>query len=178
MIQLVFAHNGYNFGSKTGMPWPHISKDFQNFKKRTENTTLVMGAKTFQSLPCILPGRKHIVVCDKSRTLPLTRKGESSHQYISINDFEILLRNNRDTDKIYSVIGGKGILETALPYADRIVKTSIKLKNVHPDRIIPCNQWLTPVFLDLIENMVVCEKNHDIINESTEITEVVYEPHL
>lgn len=159
MIQLVFAHNGYEFGAENGMPWQHISDDFKNFKKRTENTILVMGAKTFASLPCVLKNRTHLVVVDPIRGNPVAKNGDVAHNYISINNFERILQNNVNTEQIISVIGGKNILEKALPYASKIIKTEIHLGFVPPEKRIECTQWLNHNFLNEIENMD-CEENN------------------
>lgn len=159
MIQLVFAHNGYEFGAENGMPWQHISDDFKNFKKRTENTILVMGAKTFASLPCVLKNRTHLVVVDQNRLYPIAKNGDVAHFYISEKDFEQILQTHQTQPTIYSVIGGKNILEKALPYASKIVKTEIQLGFVPPEKRIKCTQWLDYKFLNEIENMD-CEENN------------------
>mgnify|MGYP001152135394 CR=1 FL=1 len=43
------------------VPWA-ISEDLQRFKKLTIGNPMVMGRKTFESLPGLLPGRRHIVL--------------------------------------------------------------------------------------------------------------------
>lgn len=54
------AANGV-IGAKGGMPW-HIPEDFRRVKRLTIGKPLVMGRKTFESLPGVLPGRRHIVI--------------------------------------------------------------------------------------------------------------------
>ena len=173
MIQLVFVHNGYNFGSENGMPWKHISEDFKNFKMRTENSTLVMGAKTFESLPSILKGRKHIVVCDPTRTRPVCKSGEMAHQYVSINGFERIMENHVYADKIISVIGGKDLLEKALHYATFVVKTKIKTCPIEASQF-KITQWLSTKFLNKIESMSIVEENRVIIDSTTSINEQIF----
>lgn len=170
MIQLVFAHCGYYFGSKDGMPWPHISQDFKNFKARTEGSTLVMGAKTFTTLPGILPGRKHVVVYDPVRGRPKAKDGSEAHQYVSINGFEQILRNNEFNDKVISVIGGAQILELALPFAKKVIKTKIK---VHPLDLKDVTQFLTSNFLNDIEKYRASESHCYIIDPTTTVTEEI-----
>lgn len=171
MIQLVFAHNGYNFGSHDGMPWPHISKDFENFKARTMNTNMIMGAKTFESLPSLLPGRKHIVVCDKSRSLPLNKKGQRAHQYITEAELEALLILTKcNKDRNLSIIGGAKLLEFALPYVDQVIKTSVKISPL--DEKQPTS-WLKRDFLDEVESYVCTESHFYRIDETTSINEQV-----
>lgn len=48
-------------GINNTIPW-HISQDFKYFKTTTMGCPMIMGRKTFESLPGILPGRPHIIV--------------------------------------------------------------------------------------------------------------------
>ena len=54
------AENGV-IGRDGGMPW-HLSGDLKHFKAVTMGKPMVMGRKTFESLPRLLPGRRHIVL--------------------------------------------------------------------------------------------------------------------
>ncbi len=58
------AENGV-IGKDGGLPW-HISEDLKRFKQLTMGTVMVMGRKTFESLPGPLMGRRHIVLTHKS----------------------------------------------------------------------------------------------------------------
>ena len=62
MLAYIWAEdlNG-GIGIDGHLPW-HISNDLKRFKKITSGHPMVMGRKTFESLPGILPGRKHIVL--------------------------------------------------------------------------------------------------------------------
>ncbi|MBM3209983.1 dihydrofolate reductase [Candidatus Saccharibacteria bacterium] len=64
MITLVAAYgNNREFGFGNDLPWGRsLPADLAHFKKVTTGRTLVMGRKTFQSLPRVLPDRQHIVV--------------------------------------------------------------------------------------------------------------------
>ncbi|OUR77886.1 hypothetical protein A9Q83_10285 [Alphaproteobacteria bacterium 46_93_T64] len=48
-------------GSDNDLPW-RLSNDLKWFKKNTLNKPMIMGRKTFQSLPGLLPNRTHIVL--------------------------------------------------------------------------------------------------------------------
>ena len=48
-------------GGDNKLLW-HLSEDLKRFKEITMNKTIIMGRKTFESLPKVLPGRKHIVI--------------------------------------------------------------------------------------------------------------------
>lgn len=172
MIQLVFAHMGYDFGSHDGMPWPHISKDFENFKERTMNSSMIMGAKTFASLPGILPGRKHIVVCDTERPLPTAKNGALSHQYINKDQLKKLLMQTKvNGGRNLSIIGGVDLLELGIDYADKIIETKIK---IHPLDQKETTAWLSRDFLDKVDSFGVCKESHFYqIDQTTSIIECV-----
>jgi dihydrofolate reductase len=64
MVQITLvvarAANGV-IGADGAMPW-HLPADLRHFKAKTMGKPMVMGRKTFQSLPGLLPGRRHIVL--------------------------------------------------------------------------------------------------------------------
>lgn len=183
MIKLVFAYSptktveGFNelaFGLGDGLPWGRVKKDLQNFKARTEGTIMIMGAKTFQSLPTLLPGRRHIVVCDLARDYPETKDGDLAHfyitweqyiDYISGAPFETILDQNSNV----SVIGGPALLYAALPYADEVVVSRI----VKRHRVNSTVQ-LDASFLDDISKREMVETHWYKIDEVTTLTESVY----
>ena len=60
VIVVARADNGV-IGKDGGLPW-HLPADLKHFKAVTSGTPMIMGRKTFESLPGLLPGRRHIVV--------------------------------------------------------------------------------------------------------------------
>ncbi len=54
------ADNGV-IGRKGKLPW-HLPADLRHFKRVTMGTAMIMGRRTFESLPGLLPGRRHIVL--------------------------------------------------------------------------------------------------------------------
>lgn len=169
MIQLVFARMGFDFGGPDGMPWPHIKKDFENFRARTMNTSMIMGAKTFESLPCLLPGRKHIVVCDMNRVGPMAKDGSRAHQYISKEQFvQLLAQTKINQDRNLSIIGGVDLLETAIDYADQIIETQVK---IHPLEQKKTTVFLSREFLDKVDKIKVLEAHFYQVDPTTSITE-------
>lgn len=64
------ADNGV-IGRDGKLPW-HIPADLKRFKALTMGKAMVMGRKTFDSLPGLLPGRRHIVL---TRDLNWTAEG-------------------------------------------------------------------------------------------------------
>jgi dihydrofolate reductase len=106
------AQNGV-IGRGGTMPW-HISADLKRFKALTMDTSMIMGRRTFESLPGLLPGRRHIV---------LTRDAGWSAEGAEVaGDTESALR--LAGDKV-SVIGGAEIFKLFLPLAQRIELTEV-----------------------------------------------------
>lgn len=63
------ALNGIIGDSKTNsIPW-HLPADLKHFKELTMNKTIVMGAKTYNSLGRKLPTRRHVVITRGNTTL-------------------------------------------------------------------------------------------------------------
>lgn len=142
MLQLVFAYCETRnvkgeiemaFGLNDGLPWKHISQDFKNFKARTQDTILLMGAKTFQSLPKKLQGRHHVVLSDSKRPIVRAKNGESADHYVMPERVKSFLQRNSH-EKI-SIIGGAGLIQQFAPIADRIVLTKIIKKHYVPSTV-------------------------------------------
>jgi dihydrofolate reductase len=112
-IVIARAENGV-IGRDGTLPW-HIPADLKRFKALTMGSAMVMGRKTFESLPGLLPGRRHIVL---TRDPKWDAKGaEIAH------DVEAALRLAGD-DRL-SIIGGADIFALFLPLADRIELTEV-----------------------------------------------------
>ena len=107
------ASNGV-IGKDGGLPW-HISTDLKRFKALTMGTVLVMGRRTFDSLPKVLPGRRHIVITRD----PEWRADEVEVAH-SVGEALTLAG-----EEPVSVIGGADIFQLFLPLADRIELTEV-----------------------------------------------------
>jgi dihydrofolate reductase len=96
------------------LPW-RISADLKRFKRLTMGSVMIMGRRTFDSLPGLLPGRRHIV---------LTRDREWSADGAEVAhsvEEALALAGNEPV----SVIGGAEIFELLLPYGDRLELTEV-----------------------------------------------------
>ncbi len=58
---LVALSNNFVIGVNNDLPWK-LKKDLQHFSAYTQNKTIVMGRKTFESIGRPLPNRKNIVI--------------------------------------------------------------------------------------------------------------------
>jgi dihydrofolate reductase len=126
MIQLVVARarNGV-IGRDGTLPW-HLPEDLKRFKRLTLGTAMVMGRKTFDSLPGLLPNRRHIVV---------TRNGEwraEGAEVVHSLPEAFALAGPDDV----SVIGGAEIFRLALAFVERVELTEV-LAEVEGDTVMP-----------------------------------------
>jgi dihydrofolate reductase len=112
-IVLARAINGV-IGKDGTLPW-HIPGDLRRFKQLTMGSAMIMGRKTFDSLPGILPGRQHIVM-----THDATWAVEGVDVVHDI-DSAIAAAGNSPI----SVIGGAAIFELFEPIADKIELTEV-----------------------------------------------------
>ena len=118
------AENGV-IGRDGGLPW-HLPEDLKRFKALTMGTPMVMGRKTFESLPKLLPGRRHIVL-----TRDESWAAEGAERAGSVAEALALAGEAR-----VSVIGGAEIFRLFLPVADRIELTEIHAA-VEGDTVLP-----------------------------------------
>ena len=106
----------------------HISADLQRFKALTTGHTIVMGRRTFDSLPKgALPNRRNIVLSRTQTCIP------GCDVYASLD--EALTHCSKDED-IY-IIGGASVYEQALPIADRLCLTEVEDTPANADAFFP-----------------------------------------
>lgn len=119
MISFVVAvsRNGV-IGREGGLPW-HISSDLKRFKQITMGKPVVMGRKTWDSLPRKpLPGRRNIVI---------TRQGGFAAEGAEVAATpEDALRLCGDAPEV-AVIGGGEVYRLFWPHVDRIYLTEVDL---------------------------------------------------
>jgi dihydrofolate reductase len=120
VLVVAIADNGV-IGKDGGIPW-HISEDMKRFKALTLGHTIVMGRKTWDSLPRKpLPGRVNVVV---TRQLEWHAEGAITASSLG--------QATAGTSGTVMVIGGAEIYERALPLASRIELTEVH-KNFEGD---------------------------------------------
>ncbi|MDQ3075064.1 MAG: dihydrofolate reductase [Pseudomonadota bacterium] len=131
-IVVARAINGV-IGRDGRLPW-HIPGDLKRFKALTMGSAMVMGRKTFESLPGVLPGRRHIV---------LTRDPAWQAEGAEVaHDAQAALA--LAGDEPVSVIGGAAVFALFEPLADRIELTEV-LAEISGDVTMPdlrsSEQW-------------------------------------
>ena len=123
-IVVARAQNGV-IGRDGKLPW-HLSEDLKRFKRLTMGSVMVMGRKTFDSLPGLLPGRTHVVLTrDPAWSAPGAEVARTPEEAIT-----------KAEGAPISIIGGAEIFELFLPRAARIELTEV-LADIHGDTSMP-----------------------------------------
>ena len=102
-------------GKGNDLIW-HFKDDMAFFKETTMGSSVIMGRKTFESLPKALPRRKNIVIT--------TRKDYEAEGATVVNSIENALKEV-DSDNAF-IIGGGDIYKQFLPMADKLYLTEIE----------------------------------------------------
>lgn len=106
----------------------HIREDLRRFKSLTTGHTVLMGRRTFESLPKgALPNRRNIVV---SRTVT---HFDGCDTYPSLEE---ALRHCAPEEQVF-VIGGQTVYEQTLPLAHRLCMTEIAATPSRADAFFP-----------------------------------------
>ncbi|MEU7475873.1 dihydrofolate reductase [Lentzea sp. NPDC042327] len=115
MIGLIWAQAaGGVIGRDNAIPW-HVPEDMKRFRELTTGAAVLMGRRTWESLPPRfrpLPGRRNIVL---SRT-----------PQDGVETFADLGEALGAVDGDLWVIGGSAVYAAALPFADRVEVTEIR----------------------------------------------------
>lgn len=115
-------------GKNNDLIW-HFKEDMKFFKETTMGHPVIMGRKTFESLPKALPGRKNIVISANPEY-----KADGAEVVSSVEE-AIKLAETEDTDAF--VIGGGRIYNEFLPYADNLYLTEINAECPDADTYFP-----------------------------------------
>lgn len=103
-------------GKDNGLLW-HIPEDLKRFRKLTYGNTIIMGKKTWESLPVRpLPGRKNIVLTDLPHECI-----ECSVTAYSIED----ALSKCDVEEEIFIIGGGSVYRQFMPLANRLYITHV-----------------------------------------------------
>ncbi len=127
---IIIAAIGANkeLGYDNGLIW-RIKEDLAFFKRKTEYHTIVMGRKTFESLPGMLSNRRHIVITSTINDL--------GSEVIVCNDLESLLALLETIDDEIYIIGGSSIYRLFIDKADEMILTEIEDEFSRADAYFP-----------------------------------------
>ncbi len=116
MITMIAAAGENNaLGKDNDLVW-HLPDDFKRFKKLTTGHHIIMGRKTFESFPKLLPNRVHVII-----TRNKEYQAEGAMVVHSIEDALEISKN----DSQPFIIGGGEIYTMAMDYSDCIELTRV-----------------------------------------------------
>jgi dihydrofolate reductase len=120
MISIIVAvSEDLGIGKDNELLW-HISEDLKRFRRLTSGNTVIMGKKTWESLPKRpLAGRKNVVLTDNP-----DESIENAVTAYSIND----ALSKCGADEEIFIIGGGSVYRQFMPFADRLYITHVHKK--------------------------------------------------
>ncbi len=134
----------YAIGKDNDLLW-HISADLKRFKKMTDGAYIIMGKRTYYSLPRRpLPNRTHIVITDET--------GEQIDDCIMAYSIEDAVSKMSPEGENF-IIGGGSIYKQFMPLADTLYITQVK-QDFEADTFFPeilAEEW----------QLVSCEEVND-----------------
>ena len=128
-LSLIVAVGKNNeIGKNNDLIW-RFKEDMKFFKQMTMGHHIIMGRKTFESLPKLLEGRKHLVLTRSNLEFP-----EEVDVYRSVEE---LLEAYKDTEEEIFDIGGASIYAELLEYANKLYLTEIDAEDKEADVYFP-----------------------------------------
>lgn len=108
-------------GKDNQLLW-HLPNDLAFFKRMTMDKTIIMGRRTFESLPGVLPKRRHVVLTSSALEHPKVEVVHTLEEALAYEDA--------------FCIGGGKLYEQMLPYCDRLYITEVAA-NFEADTYFP-----------------------------------------
>ena len=116
LVTIIVAASENNIiGDNNKLIW-HLSKDLIRFKNLTKGHHVIMGRKTFESMPKALPNRTNVIIT--------RNKNYVAENIIVVNSLENALKVCKDDPQPF-IIGGGEIYKIGLDYANRIELTRV-----------------------------------------------------
>ena len=135
-------------GKDNKLLW-HLPEDLKFFKEQTMGKPIIMGKKTLDSLPRLLPGRLHLVLTHQQL--------EETDQIKVFRDIDSLLEFIKSLEQEVMVIGGAQVYKQMLDFSDKMILTEVDAETT-ADVYFPTfdkKDW---------DQEVLCEHQHEEIN--------------
>jgi len=159
MISIIAAvSEDWGIGKDNELLW-NISEDLKRFKRLTTGNTVIMGKKTWESLPRRpLPGRKNIVLTDDPK--------ECIDCSVTAYSIEDALSKCEKGEEIF-IIGGGSVYRQFMPLADRLYIT-------HVHKLAPADVYFPEIDLKIWQ---ISEREEHVTGETSNIpyTYTIYE---
>lgn len=162
MISIIAAiGKNRELGKDNRLLW-NIKEDMKRFKKLTEGHIVIMGRRTFESLPekfRPLPNRVNIVITSQSDVTIFLRSKKDSKVFLAqsldeaIKKANDLVKSQNLPDEIF-IIGGASIYKQAINLADKLYLTVI-------DKIYPEADVFFPEYEKIFKKNIYNEKKEE-----------------
>lgn len=135
MNAIVAVDNNWGIGSNNKL-LVSIPEDMRFFKEKTTNSIVVMGRKTYDSLPVKpLPNRINVVITSKVKEFEIDKNGTIFMAMHCFKNFLHMLSYLSPID--YYIIGGGQIYRDLLPYCNTVYVTKINHSYNNADTFFP-----------------------------------------
>ena len=134
IILIAAVDKNLAIGKDGKIPW-EVKEDLKFFRENTEDSAIIMGRATFDSIGRPLPKRKNIV---------MTRTFKGREGVIEVNSSKDALEQAKSYSEKINIIGGEYIYKEFLPLATKLLITEIDIEVISPDTFFPkwdINQW-------------------------------------
>ena len=134
IILIAAVDKNLAIGKDGKIPW-EVKEDLKFFRENTEDSAIIMGRATFDSIGRPLPKRKNIV---------MTRTFKGREGVIEVNSSKDALEQAKSYSEKINIIGGEYIYKEILPLATKLLITEIDIEVISPDAFFPewdINQW-------------------------------------
>ncbi len=163
-VNLIYARSlGNVIGNGVDLPW-HIPGDLKRFKELTMGGVVVMGRKTWESLPKKpLAGRINIILTsDQSE-----KDGDGVFYASSVGRVQALMRQNQDRD--IWVIGGATVYAQFETLATHVYETVVMCNQIDGDTHYHFNKYPTERVSEERQSHLINGRNIDIVNRVLKI---------
>ena len=124
-------------GKEGKIPWD-IKEDLKFFRQNTENTAIVMGRATYDSIGRPLPKRKNIV---------MTRSIQGRDGVVEVSSSQEAINEATSYSDKVNIIGGEYIYKEFLPLATKLLITEIELEVDSADAFFP--KWDSNIWKEI-----------------------------
>ena len=131
IILIAAVDQNLAIGKNGGIPWD-LKEDLKFFREKTQNSAIIMGRATFDSIGRPLPNRKNIV---------MTRSPQDREGVVEVTSVEDAIDEAKIFSKKINIIGGEYIYKEFLPIATQLIITEVGLDIDSPDAYFP--EWST-----------------------------------
>lgn len=151
MLAIIVATAENNvIGGDNKLLW-HIPEDLKRFKEITSGHAIIMGRKTFESLPGVLPNRLHVIITrDKNYSV------DNSNVEVIHNLSEVINRYSKAPEMAF-IIGGGEIYKQLIHSVDKVFLTKV-FSSFEGDTTFPHIDY-NNFDITFESEILTCEKN-------------------